>query len=142
TRCLSDWSSDVCSSDLERIKAFYREALSRVSALPGVRATGFASAVPLAGGAMRLYGDFAVEGQPALEHLWTSKIAASPDYFHAIGIPLLKGRVFAETDDERAPAVGIISERLARRLWPDGDPLGKRITLGIGPDSWLEIVGV
>ena len=38
--------------------------------------------------------------------------------------------------------MGIISERLARLLWPSGDPLGKRITLGIGPDSWLEIVGV
>ncbi|HKI72761.1 MAG TPA: ABC transporter permease, partial [Verrucomicrobiae bacterium] len=125
-----------------QMKLFYGEVLERVRALPGVRSAGFANAVPLGGGSVRVYGDFSIEGPPAPEHLWTSKIAASPDYFHAIGIPLLKGRFFAETDDERAPAVGIISERLARLLWPSGDPLGKRITLGIGPDSWLEIVGV
>jgi len=127
----------------ERIKAFYREALSRVSALPGVRATGFASAVPLAGGAMRLYGDFAVEGQPALEHLWASKVAASPDYFHALGIPLLKGRSFTETDDDRAPGVAIVSEQMAHRLWPSDDPLGKRLQVsGISQQPWLEVVGV
>ena len=125
-----------------QMKLFYGEVLERVRALPGVRSAGFANAVPLGGGSVRVYGDFSIEGRPPPEHLWTSKIAASPDYFHAIGIPLLKGRFFAETDDERAPAVGIISERLARLLWPSGDPLGKRITLGIGPDSWLEIVGV
>ena len=130
-------------SSPDRIKAFYQEVLDRVRVLPGVRLAGFANAVPLGGGSWRIYGDFSVEGQPPPENLWTSKIAASPDYFHAIGIPLLKGRLFAETDDDRAPAVGIISERLARQLWPNGgDPLGKRITLGIGPVSWLEIVGV
>src|SRR5439155_9003213 len=48
----------------------------------------------------------------------------------------------ADTDDDRAPGVAIISQRLARLLWPHDDPLGKRITLGIGPTSWSEIVGV
>jgi len=126
-----------------RIKAFYQEVLDRVRVLPGVRLAGFANAVPLGGGSVRIYGDFSIEGQPSPENLWASKIAASPDYFHAIGIPLLKGRLFADSDGDRSPAVGIISERLARQLWPHGgDPLGKRITLGIGRDSWLEIVGV
>ena len=130
-------------SSPDRIKASYQEVLDRVRVLPGVRLAGFANAVPLGGGSVRIYGDFSIEGQPPPENLWASKIAASPDYFHAIGIPLLKGRLFAESDGDRAPAVGIISERLARQLWPNGgDPLGKRITLGIGPDSWLEIVGV
>jgi len=127
-----------------RIKAFYREALDRVSALPGVRATGFANAVPLGGGAMRLYGDFAAEGRPESETSWASKIAASPDYFPALGIPLVKGRFFTDTDDDRAQAVAIINENLARRLWPNDDPLGKRIQIGIGGSSqpWLEVVGV
>ena len=126
------------------MKAFYREVLDRIRALPGVRSAGFANAVPLGGGGVRIYGDFSVEGQPAAENLWASKVAASPDYFRATGIPLLNGRYFFETDDERAPGVAIISERLARRLWPNDDPLGKRVQLGIGPESqpWLEVVGV
>src|SRR5438034_4590219 len=113
------------------MKAFYREVLDRIRALPGVRSTGLANAVPLGGGGVRIYGDFSIEDQPAREHLWASKIAASPDYFRAIGTPLLKGRFFTESDDDRAPGVAIISERLARLLWPNDDPLGKRITSGI-----------
>jgi putative ABC transport system permease protein len=124
------------------MKSFYREVLDRIRALPGVRSTGFANAVPLGVGSVRIYGDFSIEGQPAQEHLWASKVAASPDYFRAIGIPLVKGRFFTETDDDRSPGVAIINERLARLLWPNEDPLGKRITLGIGPDSWSEVVGV
>ncbi len=125
-----------------QMKAFYREVLDRVRALPGVRSAGFANAVPLDLGAVRIYGDFSIEGQPAPDHLWASKVAVSPDYLNAMGIPLLKGRYFAGTDDDRAPGVAIISQRLARLLWPNDDPLGKRITLGIGPASWSEVVGV
>jgi predicted permease len=124
------------------MKVFYREVLDRIRALPGVQATGFANAVPLNYGGVRIYGDFSVQGQPEREHLWTSKIAVSADYFRAIGIPLLKGRFFTETDDDHGAGVAIISQRLARFLWPNEDALGKRITLGIGPDSWLEGVGV
>jgi len=123
------------------MKVFCREVQDRIRALPGVRSTGFANAVPLGGG-VRIYGDFSIEGQQAPDNLWASKAAVSPDYFRAIGIPLLKGRFFAETDDDRAPGVAIISERLARLLWPNDDPLGKRISLGIGPTSWSEVVGV
>jgi putative ABC transport system permease protein len=126
----------------DQIKTFYREAFDRIRALPGVRSAGFANAVPLGGGGVRIYGDFSIEGQPAPDHLWASKVAVSADYFRAIGIPLLQGRFFADTDDDRSPGVAIVSERLARLLWPNADPLGKRITLGIGPTSWSEVVGV
>jgi putative ABC transport system permease protein len=124
------------------MKAFCREVQDRIRALPGVHSAGFANAVPLSAGGVRIYGDFSIEGQQAPEHLWASKVAASPDYFRAIGIPLLKGRLFAETDDERAPSIAIVSERLARLLWPNDNPVGKRISLGIGPTSWTEVVGV
>jgi predicted permease len=127
---------------LTSTKVFYREVLDRIRVLPGVRAAGFANAVPLNIGGVRTYGDFSIQGQPTPKHLWTSKIAASTDYFRAIGIPLLKGRFFTENDDDRATQVAIISQRLARFLWPNEDPLGKRVSLGIGPESWLEIVGI
>jgi predicted permease len=128
----------------DKVRAFYREALEQIQALPGVRAAALANAAPLGSGGVRIYGDFSVEGQPALEHLWSSKIAASHDYFRTMGIPLLKGRFFTTTDDERAPGVAIISERLARFLWPNDSPLGKRLQLGIGPMTqlWLGVVGV
>jgi putative ABC transport system permease protein len=126
----------------DQLKTFYREALDRIRALPGVRSAGFANAAPLSGGGVRIYGDFSIESQPAPDRLWASKVAVSSDYFRALGIPLLKGRYFTETDDNRSPGAAIISERLARLLWPNDDPLGKRITLGIGPTSWSEIVGV
>jgi len=127
-----------------QMKAFYREALDRISALPGVRATGFANAVPLGAGGVRIYGDFSIEGKSAEKNLWTSKVAVSPDYFRAMDIPLLKGRFFTETDDDRGRGVAIISERLARLHWPNQDPLGSRLELGFGPEpqTWIEVVGV
>jgi len=69
---------------------------------------------------------------------------ASPGYFDAMGIPLLKGRSFAEQEDEKAPGVVLISRTMAERFFPGEDPLGKRIRLG-GRNSkapWLTVVGV
>jgi putative ABC transport system permease protein len=67
---------------------------------------------------------------------------ASPDYFRAMGIPLLKGRVFTDQDKLDRPGVAIINETLARRYWPDGgNPIGQR--LGFGKETFSpEIVGV
>ena len=102
----------------ERIKAFYREVLDRVGALPGVRATGFANAVPLGGGSLRLYGDFAAEGWPPSETSWASKIAASPDYFRALGIPLMKRRFFAETGRADVPCCSDTRMSSGRQNYP------------------------
>jgi predicted permease len=126
-----------------QMKAFYGEILTRTRAVPGVISAGIANAVPLGGG-VRIYGDFKVEGQPEVRDLFASKVAVSPDYFRTIGVQLLKGRSFAESDDAEAPGVVIVSERLARHLWPNQEPLGRRIQLGIGAnsESWLSVVGV
>jgi hypothetical protein len=68
----------------------------------------------------------------------------SPDYFSAMGIPILKGRGFDERDSREAPKVTIIDERLAREYWPDADLIGKRIRFGPPEDNepWHTIVGV
>jgi putative ABC transport system permease protein len=65
----------------------------------------------------------------------------SSDYFRAMGIPISKGREFAESDNAEAPPVGIINEAMARRYWPNEDPLGKRLRID-EEDPWMEIVGV
>ena len=65
----------------------------------------------------------------------------SPDYFRAMGIPLLKGRYFDERDDRGAPDVAIVDDKLAERFWPGQDPIGKRMRRGdSGP--WRTVVGV
>ncbi len=65
-----------------------------------------------------------------------------PDYFRVMGIPLLKGREFSSADHERAPMVAVINETMARRYWPDGNPIGQRIKETSNERVWREIVGV
>ena len=68
--------------------------------------------------------------------------SVSAAYFSAMGIPLLKGRYFDESDGERTPKVAIINEASAHQFWPNEDPFGKRINSGIDEASWYTIVGV
>jgi len=67
---------------------------------------------------------------------------ATPDYFQAIGIPVLQGRSFTEQDGENTPLVAVVDERIARLLWPKGSALSKRLRVAGSTDSWAEIVGV
>ena len=125
-----------------QMKQFYQQALARLAALPGVVSAGTVNYLPL--GSFGIQGDFAIEGQPALPPgTFASKPVISPDYFRAMGIPLLKGRTFTEQDTAQAPGVAIISETLARRYWPNENPLGQRITVeDANKGLWLSIVGV
>ena len=66
----------------------------------------------------------------------------SPDYFHAMGIPLIKGRTITERDTVTTPQIVVISESMARRWWPNEDPLGKRLKIDYGGKLLPEIVGV
>jgi putative ABC transport system permease protein len=68
--------------------------------------------------------------------------SATPEYFHLLGIPLLRGRLFSDQDNENAPLVAVINEAFARAYWPDGDPLGKRLKSGRRGASWTTVVGV
>jgi putative ABC transport system permease protein len=68
--------------------------------------------------------------------------AVSPDYFRVMGIPLLKGREFSGADHERAPMVTVINETMAKRYWPNANPIGQRIKETSNERAWREIVGV
>jgi len=120
--------------------AFYKQLLERVAALPGVQSAGAVSSLPLSGGGTD--SDFAIEGRPPAEPghpqvAWYSSV--TPDYFRAMGIRLLRGREFTEADNAAAPKVVLISESMARRYFPDEDPLGKRLVFG---KDAREIVGI
>src|SRR5262249_16868852 len=84
-----------------------------------------------------------VEGEPEdRAGVRATKLAATGGYFRALGIPLLKGRAFNDRDTPDSPGVVIISETLARDLWPNEDALGKRINTGLGGKPCREVIGV
>ena len=125
--------------------AFFQEVTHRVEALPGVQSVGLISSAPLSGGVYA--GGFSIEGRvPTSEtdDLVADRRMISPEYFNALGIPLLKGRAFTDRDDQAGTGVVVVSESWARRFLPNEDPVDKRIKLG-GRDStrpWLSIVGI
>ena len=122
--------------------AFYAEAVRRLAATPGVRAVGFTTVAPFSGGNTSITFS-AVGRQPtsADEFLSANWRSVSPGFFPAIGVQLKKGRLFTETDGLQAPRVIVISETMARRIWPGVDPLDKQITLSGNPTPWT-VVGI
>jgi putative ABC transport system permease protein len=126
----------------EQRAAFYAEAIRRLSATPGVRAVGFTNIVPFSGGNTNI-SYTAVGRQPASadEFLSANWRSVSPGYFAATGVSLKKGRLVAETDGLQAPRVIVISETMARRVWPNEDAVGKQILLSGNPTPWT-VVGI
>jgi putative ABC transport system permease protein len=125
--------------------AFYQQLLEKVGKLPGVQTVGATSGVPLSNEDFVLA--FLIQGQPALAPglgQTTNYYSVSADYFKAMGIPLIRGRLFTERDATNSLLVAIINETMARNLFPDEDPIGKRITFDVNQDkpAWLEIVGI
>ncbi|MGH9348859.1 MAG: ABC transporter permease [Vicinamibacterales bacterium] len=111
---------------------FYETLLARLGALPGVTSAALGSSLPFAGpNSSNIVG---VEGRTfaAGEAPDADFRAVSPDYFRALGIPLLRGRALTSADTKAAPAV-VISAAAARLLFPDEDPIGRRIRLGDAP---------
>jgi len=126
------------------MRRFVREALDRMDRLPGVVHAGAVNWLPL-GGSL-LSGDFIVEGVAELPRdLIAAKPAISAAYFQAMGIPLERGRLFDDHDGERTAPVAIVTNSLARWVWPGESAVGKRIKVGFGPPAdqpWVSIVGV
>jgi putative ABC transport system permease protein len=126
--------------------AFFREAVARIGTLPGVEAAGVTRLLPL--GNSDIFNSFNIAGRPPFapgsRNSGRSYIV-SPEYFRVLSVPLRRGRVFAETDAKDAPPVVIINEALARKYFPDEDPLGRQLIFD-GPDEKplppREIVGV
>lgn len=128
-------------SSEEQLVAFYDELIRQNEALPGVEAASVVSQLPLSG--RKYSGGFSVEGVGE-EDLEALRCAVGPSYFQVMGIPLLQGRAFSARDRAASPGVVIIDETLARRFWPRGDAVGKRLKRGrMDSDRpWLTVVGV
>jgi putative ABC transport system permease protein len=125
-----------------RKTGFYREVRERISALPGVQAVGAVSRIPLDGqfGGLPL----SIEthpvppgGNPPLADEWM----ITPGYLEAMGIRLVSGRDITEADRDGAEPVALVNETLARRFWPDGSAVGRRIK-PVWWKTWVTVVGV
>lgn len=105
-----------------------REIIARLETPPGVTSAGASLGLPLAPGVI---APFLAEGQPAVpvgQRSMAAWNAVTPGYFKTLAIPLIRGRDFSDVDDAGAPRRVIISQSLARRYWPNDDPIGKHIT--------------
>jgi putative ABC transport system permease protein len=129
--------------DAARMRAFHTATLERLAATPGVAAAGAVAWRPLGG--IGIMGTFSAE--PPFERpkgFMVDKPTISPGYFQAMGIPLLRGRDFTNRDDVGAAGVVIVSQSVANRIWPNADPIGRRLTMSDDPKTgdWLTVVGV
>lgn len=133
-------------------RKFMNRALPAVRAIPGVTLAGATDVIPLGGN----HNDSVIlaEGyqmQPGESIVSPLLMDVTPGYFEAMGIPMVRGRSFAERDNESAPRVVIVDERLAQHFWPNSDPIGRRMYNPSDPKNllrtdehtvWLTVVGV
>jgi len=130
---------------LENVSRFYRQLEARVAVLPGVLSVAAANQVPLNGALAS--ADYKVADRPPASEsqLPTAQYRlVTPAYFRTLGIPLLAGRGFDDTDRDGAPLVAIVSRGLARTSFPDRDAVGRHLLVKDNPGGFrdLEIVGV
>jgi len=126
--------------DAPRAQAFQDELLRRVKALPGVESAAFGRMTPLS------YGSFsstkiAVDGYqpPPEEQPIVEYNEVGPTYFTTMGIPLVSGREFVRTDDEKTALVAVVNETMAARYWRGKNPIGERVQV---KGRWMQVVGV
>lgn len=145
-------SANILTATLDLPKSRYQTAtqmrlldervLSSLSLLPGVESVAAVSYLPFGWG---VRGTFQLEGGRRLpESYRVDKPAVSAGYFRTMGIRLLSGREFNKRDNLKAPGVVILSESVARRLWPGGRAIGKRISMEDNPKAadWLTVIGI
>jgi putative ABC transport system permease protein len=130
----------------DQVDGFFQDVLARTSSLPGVQSAGVCSSVPMSGD--RSSASFDIEGRvtaPGEMMPWGNLWLAGSSYFKTMGIPLIRGRYFDDRDNIDSPLAAIVDETLAKKYWPDQDPIGKRIDTGDRDQQknirWREVVG-
>ncbi|HYM01049.1 MAG TPA: ABC transporter permease [Blastocatellia bacterium] len=134
----------VAYSKSGQIHAFYDNLLRRVQSIRGADSVGFSTDLPLQGGWTHIYSAEGYAPRPDEKLNFSKNSVVMGDYFQTMGIPLLKGRWFNDSDRPDSNLVVIVSESIARKFWPDADPIGKRLKWGPPEDKnpWITVVGV
>ena len=148
-RLAPNWSRFVTDPTTAQAQyaAYFQRLLERVGRQPGVAEAAVSSTFPLnPAGITRGPNSVGIllEGKPQEDGRAAPQLdarAVSPAYFRAAGVPLLRGRVFADSDDAKAPQVSVVNEAAARHRWGAEDPVGKRVSFDNG-QTWVTIVGV
>ena len=123
--------------------AFYGELFQRLDSLPGVVASGGTTRLPL--GSTNVSTRVMIEGRPMTpgEMPEVEMRRAVHNYFRAMGTPIIRGRAFTAEDGPKTAPVAMINQTMARRLWPNEDPVGKRFKMGANPQTpWSTVIGV
>jgi putative ABC transport system permease protein len=127
----------------EQTSAFYQQLFERIKSLPGVTSSGAISHTPLSGFGIIAFTE--IEGAPPPDREKDAPIgigSVSPDYFRTMQIPLLSGRIYDDADKADGAKVAIVNQSFARRYFPNGDVLGKRVGFGCEKSLCRTIVGV
>ena len=127
--------------DPVRRVAFYREVLTRVESIPGVERAAMSSQVPMGGFNPPLFVEIDGRSVDTGRRPVVHDFQVSPSYFETMGIRILRGRGFADTDRAGGEAVCVVSEAAARQFWSGLDPIGQRLRLGQS-GSWMTVIGV
>jgi putative ABC transport system permease protein len=130
-------------NDFTKRYGLWERIMNEAGQVPGVQTVAISGAEPL-NGLVNSPAAFQLENHPVPAGTPPPRatvLVSSEDYFKTIGQPLISGRTFRPTDTQQAPAVVIINQSLASRLWPTEDPVGRRITFD-GGKIWTTIVGV
>lgn len=125
------------------LNSYHKQLLARISSVPGVDSVSFDDAtIPSPQGWHDTVSPTTGDSSTVVR-LMANAVEVSPGFFRTLGIPLLRGREFEETDDQRHPRLAIVNNNLAERLFPNGEAIGKTIRFGIMPDYQnIEIVGI
>jgi putative ABC transport system permease protein len=130
----------------DNLRVFFRDTIDRLRALPGVDEVGAVSAMPFISANIDIRAELNVIGRPPAargQARGAFLTVATPGYFRAMGVPLLRGRLLDGRDTARTPPVVLITDALRRRDWPAGDPIGSRVRVAWqGKPYEAEIVGV
>jgi predicted permease len=127
--------------DAARRVARLQEIAERLEALPGVRAAGATSVTPFQG--FGTANQFRIDGSPEGEYSSAAWRAVTPGFFHALGLPLVEGRLLDARDGDGAEEVVVITRNMARRYWPNQNPVGRRLLWGrrASPKTIVGVVG-
>jgi putative ABC transport system permease protein len=131
-------------SDGEPRAQIYKQLVDAVKATPGVQSAGTVLSLPLGADTLNLFRAVIREGRPMTpdEQTDVQHLPVSPDYFQTLQIPLKAGRTFTDQDTSTSMKVVIVNEKLARELWPNENPIGRRFTIWRDEKFPREVVGV
>jgi len=135
----------ISAADEDRFVNFFDRALARLRELPGVSAAGATNMIPLDGnGTDRLIDVEGYVPRDAADKPDAQNRQATPGWFAAMGIPLMRGRIIEPTDDDKSPRVVVVNETFAKQFFSNGEAIGKRIRLGklTNEFPWATIVGI